>query len=413
MTSTKKENKCCFVCGAEENVVCSLPTNKDTLNTWLNILKIKGPISEKDRKRKICVKHFDSKWKNILLNENSRRGPYIFPISPDNSQSTNKRSLSPPSQSPLPSEQTLHNKNKKQVNVELLLKIKNDEIKELTKKIKNLELQNDKLKKANENTVKIPDNLPANVKTMIEALSIPKNRGRRYSAEEKHLFQILYYRDPGYYKFLRESLPSSMPSKISLLKWQPVKTLKPGVIPEIMLHLKSIAASLTDEQKKVALIFDEMDGRRGLHYDQGGDKIIGFEFLHKSTNNLAKKFLTVMIRFLNGQLGNIVIANFATATGISGVELATLIQYIVRILKEINLNVVATACDQSAVNRKAYSILGVTIETPYYLVNDHKVWALYDLPHLIKSVSCFELLIKIYVIFSSPLYYFNRLEQLS
>lgn len=58
---------------------------------------------------------------------------------------------------------------------------------------------------------------------------------------------------------------------------------------------------------------------------------------------------------------------------------------LIRLLRNINYNVVATNFDQSAVNRKCYSLLGVNTETPYFLVDDVKVWALFDVPHLIKS----------------------------
>lgn len=41
--------------------------------------------------------------------------------------------------------------------------------------------------------------------------------------------------------------------------------------------------------------------------------------------------------------------------------------------------------DQSGVNRKAYSILGVTETQPFFFVDNLKVYAIFDVPHLYKS----------------------------
>lgn len=45
---------------------------------------------------------------------------------------------------------------------------------------------------------------------------------------------------------------------------------------------------------------------------------IGFEDLFGRRPKIVKKFLTVMIRGLNDKIGNLVFANYATATGIKG-----------------------------------------------------------------------------------------------
>lgn len=297
----------CFVCGSEENVVCTFPQNQESFDKWIKILNITVPIKPSDRKM-LCILHFEEKWHAMLLDKNERRSRYCIPISSDNSS---KRSLSPP-ESFSQSDSTLHDVNKKETNYELLLKKKNDEIENLTERLKLVEIENKNLKESSE----ISRDLPENVKIMIATLSTKLGSGKRYTKAEKQLFQSLYYRDPGYYNFLRASLHSGLPSKTTLLKWQPIRTLVPGLVREVMSHLKH--SSLTDEDRKVIVIFDEMDGRRGLHYESGSDSIVGFECLTKKTNQLAKKFLTVMIRGLNGTLGNIVIANFATASGITG-----------------------------------------------------------------------------------------------
>lgn len=310
----KLKEKICFLCGSKENVVVTFPQVRETFKKWVEILNITEPIEMSDKKQ-LCVLHFDKKWENILLQGNARRCAYIFPTPVLKTSESNKRSLM------LPSTSTLHNTDKRPANYEIMLKIKQDEVKELTAKIKALETENMSLKKAaanNNNFESVIAALPENASTLINVLVAKKSRGKRYSKQEKILCQTLYYKDPGYYKFLRDSLDGLLPSKVTMLRWQPIKTLKIGVVPEILAYLKDVGKTLSEYDRNVVITLDEMDGRQGLQYDSNRDCLIGFENLIRARRNLAKKFLTVMIRGLNGKLGNIIIANFATAKGITG-----------------------------------------------------------------------------------------------
>lgn len=196
----------------------------------------------------------------------------------------------------------------------------------------------------------------------------------------------LYYCSPGYFQFLTQTLDQSLPSKATLIRWQPFKSLSIGVIPEVVSYLKEIRNTLDEDSAKIILTLDEMDGRRGLMYDQARECLVGFECLAQKTTNIAINFLTVMIRGLNGKLENIIIANFATSNGITGDQESLLLPMIIRILRDINDDVVATVMDQSGVNRKAYSLFGATVEEPFFFVDGVQVFALFDYPHLFKSM---------------------------
>lgn len=380
----KKVENLCFVCKSSENVVVTFPSTKEIFDKWIEILQIKDEIKPNQRK-KLCILHFDSKWHNILLN--GTRGPYIFPDPPiQNNDNTNKQLFAKRSISPSPT--TLHNTNKKPVNYELLLKIKNDEINDLSTKLSELKLQNEMLQKENTELVSVKNqhnDLPENVRTFIKLLSSPNSKSKRYEKAEKQICQTLYYRNPGFYQFLSQTLNNCLPTKTTLLHWQAFKSLPIGIVPEMIAYLKDINSTLDDNGKKVVLILDEMDGRRGLMYDESRDCIVGFECLVSKTKKLAKKFLTIMIRGMNRTLGNLIIANFATENGITGEQLAQMLPIVIRMLKNIGFQVVFSCMDQSAVNRKAYSLLGVNAESPFYFVDDLKVYAIFDVPHLFKS----------------------------
>lgn len=69
-----------------------------------------------------------------------------------------------------------------------------------------------------------------------------------------------------------------------------------------------------------------------------------------------------------------------------GEQLATIITKLIRLLRDIGYNIVIVNGDQSAVNRKCYNLLGASETNPYFHVDDSKVYAIFDLPHLIKSL---------------------------
>lgn len=63
-----------------------------------------------------------------------------------------------------------------------------------------------------------------------------------------------------------------------------------------------------------------------------------------------------------------------------------LLPMMIRILRDSNYDVLATVMDQSAVNRKSYSLLGATVEKPFFFVDEIQVFALFDYPYLRKSM---------------------------
>lgn len=70
----------------------------------------------------------------------------------------------------------------------------------------------------------------------------------------------------------------------------------------------------------------------------------------------------------------------------TGDQLSILIPFLIRQLRSTGYKVLVVNSDQAAVNRKAFSLLGLTIDNPFFYVDDDKVWGMHDIPHLMKSV---------------------------
>lgn len=308
----------CYLCKKTINVVTYFPKNITTLKKWKEILNIN--VDDKVLiNKKLCIDHFDAKYHKILLDSTSVRGRYIFPINnaPNSEPNINIQSEG--------SSRDSDNKNK-QVNYKLLCEIKNDKIIELEKKIKDLEKENINLKKKVKKASDVSEcikivtehahNLTPSGKILAKLLLL--NKKHVYSDDEVMFCKTFYYKYPSAFKYLRSLLGAALPATRTLIRWDSGKIFDVGIINEVMIHLKEKRKNLSDDDAEVSLVFDEMDGRKGLRYCDSRDTVIGFEDLITKTNKVAKKFLVFMIRGMNGKLGNVVVASFATETGVNG-----------------------------------------------------------------------------------------------
>ena len=109
----------------------------------------------------------------------------------------------------------------------------------------------------------------------------------------------------------------------------------------------------------------------------------------EGTKNLANQALVFLVRGIASKwkqpLGYF-LANGATAGDKQKVFLMDCLQK----LKDVGLIVKGVICDQGSNNRKMYSLLGVTEDKPYVVLNNddqhQKIYCMYDPPHLLKSV---------------------------
>lgn len=375
----------CFVCSKDNYLITYFPQNSDKLKIWKQKLNLNCP-DKVLKNKKLCIRHFEKKYHSILLNPKLKRSRFIFPIR----DTINDNELGIDKKNQMNNEPETSEKGKGQ-NYELLIAEKDKQIIDLKNKIVELEKNNKELRKEC-NTIKHAKNI---INSKVEnltpvsriLLNILLDKRHLYSEEEKSFCQNLYAKYPGAYTYLNNLLGSILPTRRSLVRWQQFKELDLGIIPHVMAYLKSIKNDLNERDCDITLIMDEIDIKKGIQYCSSRDKIIGYVQLIKHSPVMAKKVLAFMIRGLNKVVGNVIVASFSTEKGVKGDELAVLIRFLIRELKSIGFRVVFVNQDQSGVNRRAYSLLGATIEEPYFYVDEMKVWTVYDVPHLIKSVS--------------------------
>jgi hypothetical protein len=67
-------------------------------------------------------------------------------------------------------------------------------------------------------------------------------------------------------------------------------------------------------------------------------------------------------------------------------KLKQIVEGVIEKLLSISIKPRAIVCDQGSNNRGAFALLGTNKERPYFFVNNSKIYTLYDVPHLTKSV---------------------------
>lgn len=236
----------------------------------------------------------------------------------------------------------------------------------------------------------IENNLNSISKSFIESNLRNCNRNShayRYTDQDKLFALSLYKRSPRLYRYLQAYfiLPSVRTLK-SLLSNIPFNT---GINASIMNTLKSKVSRLTVADKYCVLMFDEMSLSKGFHYNHYQQKLSGFIDLGSlgTRNEAAKHALVFMIRGIRKQWKQVV-AYYFTGSSILTTDLKYLIKEIISELLGIDLNIVATICDQGPTNRAAMSQLCAEKhprQSPYYFfINDKPIVTIFDVPHFLK-----------------------------
>lgn len=102
------------------------------------------------------------------------------------------------------------------------------------------------------------------------------NKKTVFTEDEKWISQCLYFRSSAGYDFLRNSLNFNLPHSSTLHRWTTVKSLSPGPDAQVLSKIQSEVAKLSEREKEVLLIFDEMSVQTNLTYNKYKDKIDGF-----------------------------------------------------------------------------------------------------------------------------------------
>jgi len=196
----------------------------------------------------------------------------------------------------------------------------------------------------------------------------------------------LFYKSPTAYNFLRLQ-NINLPAPSTIRRWIGQSTFLPGLSGTFFSHIKKKFEHKTNNEKSCSISFDEMYIKEFLEYSKDYDFIEGFEdFGHYGrTSKSANCVMVFMARGLYSPW-KFPVAYFLAHSGVKHKLLKDLIIDVLSELFKSGLCPKVLVCDQGTNNQSALKSLGVDENNPYFFVENNKIYSIFDVPHLIKSL---------------------------
>ena len=212
-----------------------------------------------------------------------------------------------------------------------------------------------------------------------------KNKGRRYSDEDKTVALSIYYCSSKCYKLLRKLF--CLPTIRSLRRWLQNLEVCPGLNENILSLMKLKAEKLAAPDKVVSVVIDEMSLKENVTYNARTDEFDGFINHGQETDSLthANQALVVLVRGLKLNFKQVV-GYYLSKDAMGGDRLKDIIINVVKKIMATGFIPKVVVCDQGSNNLKMRSLLGITECKPFIEVSSNKVYFFHDAPHLLKSL---------------------------
>lgn len=208
-------------------------------------------------------------------------------------------------------------------------------------------------------------------------------KGMRYTTQFKQFALGLYFLSPAAYKGMKNIM--QLPSKSTLLNITKQWPIRCGYNDFIFKTMQLQTKNLLPHEKICTLCMDEMSIKTFLFYMRAKDEIIGFEHIHDYKSlNLASNVLVLMVRGLHAKWKQ-PIAYFFLADTCPTECLHKIVYFYIEKLFSIELDVTVLVSDQGPNFYKFSKELGISEAKPYFIVNNKRIFYLFDVPHLLKS----------------------------
>ena len=212
-----------------------------------------------------------------------------------------------------------------------------------------------------------------------------KKKAVRWTEKDKTTALSIYHASPKAYRILKTIF--CLPSVRTMRRAVQGIQIFPGFSENILQALSLKVHSLPANHALCALIFDELSIKEMVSYDKERDRVEGLEDFgdHGRSAHAANHATVFMVR---GLLTNWKqpVGYFLSSGTIKGELLHDLILDCISKAEEAGLVVKVVIADQGANNRKAFTSLGITTESPFFLHNGKKIHVMYDPPHLLKNI---------------------------
>lgn len=271
------------------------------------------------------------------------------------------------------------------------IKFLNGRSKVLEKKIKRLSTS--KSNKLSDITAKdfkqlcgkfLPKSLSEIVQIQVD-LNTRKKKGNRYTLEYKKFALTLHFFSPKAYKFLQQTLklPATRTLRLFTQSWQ----FSPGDNDFIYSCLKIRVNSFNNDlQRYFVLCADEMSLKSFLFYSINNDEVVGLHHVGRDKQlKPASMVLTFMVRSICGRWKQ-PICYYFTKSGCQANSFRSILYDLISKLNKTGIKICAFVTDMGSNFVQFTRLEGITPEKPFFLVDNEKVFYIFDVPHLIKAV---------------------------
>ncbi|KAF0704195.1 THAP-type domain-containing protein, partial [Aphis craccivora] len=243
----------------------------------------------------------------------------------------------------------------------------------------NLQLKNEQLKNRCKRLQKLLNKKRATISFLKQHFKPYKKKQKINIKEFLHLVEFP--------SISSKSLVTMQINHKSLRCWLNSISYSTGFSPRYMEQIKLKVSCMSFQEKKVTILLDEISIKKAIEYNKALDIIEGYEDLGTlgRTNKIGSYALVIMIRCLYVNC-KFPFCYFFTGNRIKGDNLTNILKECVIKLLELGLVPSAVVCDQGSQNRRMFSLLGATYNNPSVDINGQKLFLIYDMPHLIKSL---------------------------
>lgn len=205
-----------------------------------------------------------------------------------------------------------------------------------------------------------------------------------YTNEMKEFSLRLFLKSSSMYEELRKYF--RLPTRQTLMNDISRMPCESGLNKVILQAMKANAQQYTDPKKKYCtLALDEMALKKHLQYDKKRDGVVGYTDFNTEAKIVASHSLTLMAQGLFEDWKQPIGYYFVAAT-CEADNIVDIIRNAVSALIDAGYIPVATISDQGATLHKARDILVESADNPFFVVDDHIIWYLFDIPHLLKNM---------------------------
>lgn len=230
------------------------------------------------------------------------------------------------------------------------------------------------------------DHLSREANVFCKMLLNKRSKTTVWVEEQRNLAHTINFKSQSAYRFLRK-LGFTLPSPSSLNRWLPIETMTPGFNIPLLAKMKEQFVNVDSKIRKAVLTFDEMHCRSDLEYNIKLDLIDGVvDDGDVRERKNATELCCFMVRGVFSSY-NFIICHVASEGAIPAEKLSHYVYKCIDYCKKIGIEIVATVCDQNSNNRSCYTnYFEVTEDNPQFIYQECTINAMFDTPHLLKSL---------------------------